>query len=337
MMNTNKKTDIVFAGNLIVDHIKEIETLPNRGELTKIIEVRNSTGGAVCNSGIDLAILDKSLKISAIGIVGDDKDGDIVINALNKYDIDTSLIKRQGTTAFTDVFAERSKGTRTFMYYGGASDEFNIDTIDVDELDCKIIHIGYLLLMDKLDSFDVEFGTRLARLLCSIQKKGIKTSVDIVSEDGNRFEKVVIPALKYLDYLTINEIEAEKTTGIKLRNDNGDMIYSNIKSVLSKLLDMGVKERVIIHFPEGAYGLDKSGDYAEVKSNVLPKGYVVGSVGAGDAFCSGTLLAALKNLDVKTALLYGTASAQVSLRDSSASGSMCSIEDALKEYKLFQK
>ncbi len=337
MIKRNKKTDIVFAGNLIVDHIKEIITLPNRSELTKILSVRNSTGGAVCNSGIDLAILDKSIKISAVGIVGDDNDGDFVINELKKYDIDTSNIKKQGITAFTDVFAEKSTNARTFMYYGGASDEFDVDTIDVDNLDCDIIHVGYLLLMDKLDSFDDEYGTRLARLLSKIQKKGIKTSIDIVSEDGNRFEQVVIPALKYLDYLTINEIEAEKTTGIALRNADGEIIYDNMSLVLNKLFDLGVKERVIIHYPEGASGLDKTGEYARVFSNKLPKGYIVGSVGAGDAFCAGTLLGALKKADIKTALTYGTASAQISLKDSSASGGMRCLEETLNEYYSMRK
>lgn len=67
---------IVFAGNLIVDHIKCIEALPPRGELAKILHVYRSTGGCVCNTGIDLAILDPELAIGAVGVVGRDADGD---------------------------------------------------------------------------------------------------------------------------------------------------------------------------------------------------------------------------------------------------------------------
>ncbi len=323
---------IAFAGSLIVDHINTIERLPERSELSKIITVEKSTGGCVCNTGIDLAKLDKSIKTYGIGLVGNDADGDLIVDALAENGFDVSGIKRRGITSFTDVFAETSTKCRTFYQYPGVCAEFDIDDVDVDGLDCDIFHIGYILLMDALDSYDDEYGTRLARLLSRVQARGIKTSVDIVSESSDRFAKVVTPALKYLDYLTINEIEAEKTTGISLQNPDGSAKSENMPMVLNRLLELGVKRRAIIHCKQGAYGLDADGTYAEEPSKLLPKGYIAGTVGAGDAFCAGTLLAAYRGLGVKDALIYGNASAQVSLRSSSATGSMCGIDEAIEEY-----
>ena len=46
----------------------------------------------------------------------------------------------------------------------------------------------------------------------------------MVSEDSDRFGKVVSPALKYVDYCILNEIEAGKTTGFKIRDVEGNWI-----------------------------------------------------------------------------------------------------------------
>jgi sugar/nucleoside kinase (ribokinase family) len=51
----------------------------------------------------------------------------------------------------------------------------------------------------------------------------------------------------------------------------------------------------------------------EVPSLKLPKGWIAGTVGAGDAFCSGVTYAAWKGEDLKSAIELGTASAVCSL------------------------
>ena len=326
---------VAFAGSLIVDHLRQIETLPGRSELAKIKAVGNSTGGCVCNTGIDFAILDPEVPVAAVGVVGDDADGTLILDTLGQYRIDTSRVIRRGVTSFTDVYAESSNGCRTFFQYGGACDTFDVGDIDFAGLDCKIFHIGYLLLLDRLDGEDPEYGTRMAQLLSRVQACGVKTSIDVVSENSDRFAKVVGPALRYVDYLTFNEIEAGKTAGIELRRPDGTLAEDRIESVLRRLFAMGTSEWVIIHCPEGAWGMSRAGQFAHEPSKPLPKGYKVGSVGAGDAFCAGVLLAAHRNATIGEALVYGNASAQVSLRAASASGSMVAIDEALAEYAKF--
>ncbi len=327
---------MVFAGSMIVDHLREIVTLPGRSELTKIQSVGNSTGGCVCNTGIDIAILDPSIPLTALGVVGDDSDGHMIIDALNKHGFDSSHVVRRGVTSFTDVYAESSNGCRTFFQYGGACDTFDIGDVNFTNLNCKIFHIGYLLLLNKLDAEDPMYGTRMADLLCRVQACGVKTSIDVVSENSDRFEKIVSPALKYVDYLILNEIEAGKTVGVELRREDGTLVEERMHEVLFKLFAKGVGEWVVIHCPEGAWGLSRSGDFAHEPSKKLPKGYKVGSVGAGDAFCAGTLLAAYRETSIADALIYGNASAQVSLRAASATGSMVTIDEAIAEYNKFE-
>ncbi len=49
----------------------------------------------------------------------------------------------------------------------------------------------------------------------------METSVDMVSEEGNRYQKVVWPALKYTDYCVVNEVEGTGVTGIQLYDKDG--------------------------------------------------------------------------------------------------------------------
>ena len=58
---------------------------------------------------------------------------------------------------------------------------------------------------------------------------------------------------------------------------------------MKKLFAYGVKEKVIVHCPEKGFCLNKNGVFTAVESVKLPKGFIKGSVGAGDAFCAGSL------------------------------------------------
>ena len=328
------KKGITFIGSMCVDHIKEIEELPQRSDLCQIKAMQDSIGGLVCNSGIDLAVLDPNVPVYAGGAVGNDADGDLIVSRFEKVGIDTSAIIRRGCTSFTDVFFETSCTCRTFYQYGGACDTLDVDDIRIDQIKGDILHIGYLLLLKKLDEPDAEYGTKMARVLHNAQQAGIITSIDVVSAKGDRFQAVVTPSLKYTDLLCINEVESERITGIQLQ-DNGKILHENFPTALRKLKEMGVGRWVVIHFREGAYGIDENGEIAYEASKDLPAGWIKGSVGAGDAFCSGVLLAAYRELSVKDALIYGNASAMTSLRTPGATEGMTTIEEALELYHSF--
>ena len=94
----------------------------------------------------------------------------------------------------------------------------------------------------------------------------------------------------------------------------------------------GVSRWVVIHAPSGAYGLDENNHLSHEPGKCLPEGFIRGTVGAGDAFCSGVLLAAYRSLSLDEALRCGNASAVASLRSETASGSMETMEQALVQY-----
>lgn len=328
---------IGVAGNLVEDIIYPIPRYPQSGELATIGEpIIRSTGGAVCNVIMDLAKLDASLALKAIGVVGEDEGGKLIMDRLAAYpNIDCSQIAFEGRTAFTAVMSDEQTKQRTFFTYPGANDLFSLKHMNWDQLDISLLHVGYILLLGALDQPDPDYGTKMAQLLCQARQQGIETSIDVVSGAGGRFQALVPPALKYTDYCIINELEAEQTTGIPLRAGDA-LIAANMPEALRMIQDMGVAKWVVVHATEGAFGLDcTSGELVQMGSLVLPKGYIKGTVGAGDAFCAGVLYGAYQGKPLKEAIRYGIASAACSLSAEGSTEGMRPLAQALSLYEEY--
>ena len=330
---------ICVAGNMIVDILYPIEGWPNQGELVHIKDgISRSTGGAVCNVIVDLATLDPALPLYAMGKIGRDAEGDLILEKLGQYpNIDTANVLQEGISAMTLVMSDVKAGQRTFFTYLGANGRFDEDCIDWSKVNADIFHIGYILLLNALDQPDAEYGSKMARLLCHAKQHGLKTSIDVVSETSDRFARLVPPALKYTDYCVINEYEAQQTTGVPLRDADDRLIVENLPRALEAMKAMGVSTWAVIHCPEGGYGLDEHGRYVSLPSLKLPEGYIQGSVGAGDAFCAGVLLGAEDGAPLEDAINLGIAAAAAALSMPGATEGMRSKAETLALLRRFDR
>ncbi len=328
---------ICVAGNLIVDITYPIERWPRQSELTTITDgITRSVGGAVCNVITDLAKLDETLPLSALGVIGDDAEGEFILEQLGRHEnIDLSLLGRKGTTSFTAVMSDNRTKARTFFQYRGANALFDESFIDWDRIDAEILHVGYILLLDALDQADGEYGTKMARLLAEAQSRGIRTSIDVVTESGDRFRTLVPPALRYTDYCVINELEAQQITGVLLRDEEERLYPEHMEEALRKMKELGVSTWAVIHCPEGGYGLDEKNHFLTVRSLKLPEGYIKGTVGAGDAFCAGVLYGAEKGWGLAESVRLGTCAAAASLSEAGATEGMRPAAEVLKLAELY--
>ena len=293
------KKGIAVAGSVLVDKINVISVYPKAGELTQIKSVDRAVGGLVPNVGIDLKKIDKDLTVYACGKIGKDAEGEFVKSEFTRYGLDISALKtdEKEKTSFTDVMSVAG-GERTFFTYAGASAFFGADDIDLDKIDADMLHLGYFLLLDKVDNGDG------LKILKKAKERGIKTSIDLVSENSDRYG-LVLPCLEYTDNLIINEIEAGSLAGIAPEKEN-------IRKIAEILKGKGVKERVIIHLPSFGACLSDGG-YIEIPSFDLPKGYIKGSTGAGDAFCAGMLYSFMKGLDAEAGMRLASCAAACNL------------------------
>ncbi len=317
------KQGIAVAGNIIVDHVKMIDTFPSVGMLANIRGVSQCIGGCAGNTSVNLSLIDPSLPVFCIGKVGDDSMGEYAKSFLIQHGIDTCHVKTSSLpTSFTDVMSDVQSGERTFFHLRGANADFGIEDVDLDNLHADIFHVGYALLLDRMDQADRTYGTAMARLLAMVREKGIKTSLDVVSEDGNRFSKIVTPSLRYCSYAIMNEVEAGMVCGVAPRDHNGQILIRSLKEICNRIMDCGVEEYVVLHMPELGCAMDAERNFYAVGSYRLPAGYIKGSVGAGDAFCAGSLYGLYTGMDVTEMLIFANGAAACNLSHENSVGGM---------------
>ena len=313
---------IVTAGSILVDRINSVGAYPKSGELAQIRSVSRAPGGLVPNTGRDIRILAPEIPVAACGMVGDDDDGRFAANALTARGMDISgvAVTRDAPTSFTDVISVDG-GERTFFTYPGASalwgyDEFPFDLVEKDD----IVLLGYFLLLAKIDAGDGK------RILHELKARGAMTAIDLVTENSDRYG-LVRECLADVDYLIVNESEAANMAGA-----SDDTV---LHGVAQSILDLDVRERVVIHHPAGAVSLTKSGKWTERPSIDVPQGFIKGKTGAGDAFCAGALVGIFKNLSEEEILDLGSLAAVGALSAPGATEGMRTIADLKKLISTF--
>ena len=153
----------------------------------------------------------------------------------------------------------------------------------------------------------------MARLLHDISEKGIKTSIDVISEDSGRAPEIISSSLPYCDYTIMNEIESSNISGYPARKSDGTIDRDNMHKTMERLMELGVREKVIVHCSEAGFLLDKNGEFVTVPSLELPADYIKGSVGAGDAYAAACLYGLYHNYENKELLEFASAAAACNL------------------------
>ncbi|MES2696271.1 MAG: carbohydrate kinase family protein [Verrucomicrobiota bacterium] len=309
------RSGVIAGGNWIVDHVKMIDQWPKQDNLANIGSQFSSNGGSPYNLLKNLARMGATFPLEAVGLVGSDEAGKFIRDDCSEHRIDTSRLLASPTvpTSYTDVMTERSTGRRTFFHCRGANAELGPEHFDFAATRAKIFHLGYLLLLDRLDSIDGASGiTRATEVLRGAQAAGLKTSADVVSEESDRFARIVRPALPHLDYLFVNEVELAKVTGIATKTGE-QMDRGAIEHAARQLIAEGVREWVFVHFPEAVLAQGARGEQVWQPSVKVPASHIAGAAGAGDAFASGVVLGLHEGAPVAEALKLGVCAAAASL------------------------
>jgi len=318
-MNSQRR-GILAAGNWIVDNTKIVDIYPTQDALCNILTESSGNGGSPYNLLIDLARMQAPFPLEALGLVGDDNEGQAIREDCFRHQIDTRQLHtcKNAHTSYTDVMSVKATGRRTFFHQRGANALLGPEHFDFTASRARHFHLGYLLLLDRLDQPDPQYGTVAAGLLKQAREAGFKTSIDVVSEDSDRFPSIVHPALKYTDYALLNEFEAERTTGIPiLINDRVD--DTNLEMAARHLLEAGSCEWVIIHFPEGALAARRNGPSLRQASVQLPPEKIIGATGAGDAFVAGLLYGLHEEKPMEECLHYAVCVAAACLTEANCS------------------
>ncbi|HNQ34766.1 MAG TPA: carbohydrate kinase family protein [bacterium] len=314
-----KRAGICCGGNWLLDFVKIIDAYPAEERLANILEESVGNGGAPYNVLVDLARIDPDLPLEGVGVIGRDENSRRIMADIRRYRIRPVGIFRTDRlpTAYTDVMTDRKTGRRTFFHNRGANRLLGPEHFDFKRIRAEILHVGYALLLDGLDASDPRHGTGMARVFHSARAAGLKTSLDVVSDqDRARFRQVVSPALPEVDYLILNEFEAGALSGLEL---DPKRPREGFAAAARRLFDAGVRELVIIHMAVGAWLFSRKGEAFFQPAHQLPAGFIRSTVGAGDAFCAGILYGLVKGLDQAGCMKFANAAAALSLSAATAS------------------
>jgi sugar/nucleoside kinase (ribokinase family) len=323
------RAGIMAGGNWIVDHVKLIDRWPPQDALANITGQVSSNGGSPYNLLKNLTRLGATFPLEAVGLVGDDEAGRFVRDDCAKHGIDAAGLRTsKAPTSYTDVMTEQGTARRTFFHCRGANAELAPGHFDFSRTWAKIFHLGYLLLLDRLDEFQGDGAPAVVEVFRAARAAGLKTSADVVSEASDRFARIVKPVLPQLDYLFVNEFEIAQVTGIATARD-GKIERAAIERAAVELIRGGVREWVVVHFPAAVYALNASGEALWQPSVRMPAAEIKGTAGAGDALATGVLYGLHEGWGMKESLELGVCAAAASLMHPTCSEGVVSRVECL--------
>lgn len=325
---------IIAGGNWIVDHVKLIDNWPAQDALANIVDRVSSNGGGPYNVLKDLAKLRAPFPLSGVGVLGDDADGRAIRADCAAHGIDaTQLHTVAARTSYTDVMTVRGTGRRTFFHDRGANALLAPEHFDFTGTAARHFHLAYLLLLDALDAPGADGRPRAVEVLRAARGAGLTTSVDCVSGPPGRYDEVK-SVLAEVDLLFANDYEAEQLTG-RAFGRGPELRRGEVELAARSLLDRGVRDLVVIHFPEGTCALSRRDGLIWRPAVAFPHSAIAGSAGAGDALAAGVLYALHEGWPLARALELGVCAAAASLGHPSCSASVAPADECLELGRRF--
>jgi sugar/nucleoside kinase (ribokinase family) len=330
-VNAAKRRGFVCGGSWAVDRIKLVDQWPDQETLALITATDQQGGGSAHNFGVDMRKLDGTMPVEAIGLLGEDADGDFLFEKASGMGIDTEQLHRtdQAATAYTDVVSVTGTGRRTFFHDVGTSALLTPDHFDFSSTRCRVLHLGLLGLHRHLDNPWRGDPNGWVTILKKARSVGLETNVELVSIEADRVRQVCSPCLPYLDTLIVNDHEIGGLAAIPTVTD-GRTDRSLCREAAQAVLDQGNMRLVAVHYPEGAVCVTRDEKVLESPSVPVPPESIGSSVGAGDAFAAGMLWALHEGWPAEHALQLAHAVAASSLRSKTTVGSVRDVDGCLE-------
>ena len=303
--------DVLSLGIYVVDVLgRPIDQFPEKGKLALFDELEIHTGGCANNTAIALTRL--GVSAGAMGKVGTDAFGDLILQGLVDNGIDTAGMQQDASasTSFTFV-AVASDGERTFYHYIGANGELCEADLNWEVIkSVKILHIAGALVMPRFD------GVPMANVLREAKTLGITTSLDTAYDATGRWMETLEPCLPYVDMFMPSIVEAQHLTGL-----SG---YREIVQFLRR--NYGIHTIVIKMGENGSYASTPEAEY-------IAPAYPVNAVdatGAGDAYVAGFLAGTIMGWDLKATAELASATGAACVTAIGTTAGIQNLEETLK-------
>lgn len=281
--------EIACVGILCVDALgKPVDSLPEKGKLKFVDNITLQIGGCAANVAISLAKI--GLYPSVIGRIGNDRLGEILLDALKSEKVEVKGLKVDASVSTSASLVMISNDSeRSIVHSMGANRYFCFEDIDLDIIrNSRILLVAGTFLMPAFDGKGTEkllkFATRNNLLCC------MDTAWDSTGEWMNKIET----CLPYLDWFMPSYEEACKLS-----------YKTDPEEIAQLFLSKGVKNVIIKLDSQGCFVKPQNENGFTVPS--YNKINVKDSSGAGDSFCAGFIAGLYNKWDVRKCAMFANA------------------------------
>lgn len=281
---------IVVLGSINMDLVINTERVPDRGETILGNSFHTFPGGKGANQAV--AIARQGGDVSIIARLGQDKFGDEQLINLKKYKVEVGNIKQDGTASSgVALILVEKDGQNRIVVIPGVNGHVSPD--DVDNADEILDQCGFLVMQLEVPLETVEYAISKAK------KKKIKTVLNASPIPAELLKDEILTSI---DYLVVNEVEAQVMSGIPVTDIDS---AKNAASLLQKKSN----GTVILTLGEfGSVTAHNGNVWHDEPFNIN----VVDSTGAGDAFLGGLVVSLQKGVELKNAVIHANASGALS-------------------------
>jgi len=267
---------------------RPVEEIPPGQGSVRLKEIRAPAAGTAAGTGVDLAKL--GARVRAVGALGDDLLGDIVIAAMARHGVDTAgLIRKKDAQTSATILPIRPNGERPAFHVPGATRLFTRADVDLDAIqDSRALLIGAPDALAGLTSGD------LAEIAGAARSNGVLIAVDVLHPGRPEDLDRLAPLLAMTDWFVPNADQLLALTG---RRDLGPAI----KDVIA----LGATAVAVTCGAEGCL-VTGPGQQAPVHLPALEV-EVVDTTGCGDGFTAGLLAGLLAGASAEDAAWLGLA------------------------------
>lgn len=275
--------DVVTLGSNVIDIFVNTDIHENKklisypvGAKILIKNLKFDIGGGGTNTAVAFSRL--GLKTGYIGKVGDDENGNKILNLLKKEKV-KFLGKREGCTGHS-IILDSKEHSRTILTYKGTND--NLKFNEIKKIKTKWLYYSSMLG----ESFKTQL--KLAKLL----------NVKLAFNPSEYLIK------KY------NLKNMLKLTSVLILNKEEAMMLTKRENLLKGLSELGPKIVCITNKDKNIICYDGNREY-KLKPHKIK---VVERTGAGDAFASSFVAGLIKNLSVDRSLRLGLRNSESVIR-----------------------
>ena len=292
---------IIVIGSLNVDTTYQLPHIPAEGETILATSKTTQRGGKGQNQAVAMSRL--GAEVMMIGAVGNDEEGNMLIDGLKIEGIDSSGIIRKSVPSGTASIYLDENARNNIVVYPGANFAMTVEDID-----------------EKIDSIK---SAQICVMQNEIPKDVIYHVIEICKNNGIITILNPAPAVKdfdtkYLgmvDYLVPNETELELLLDKKIEN--------NVEELAREVLELGCKNVLVTLGSKGSMLINKDEVYNQ--SAKLVK--AVDTTAAGDSFIGGFTTALAMGKDYKEAMEYGTKVSAIAVTKPGAVDSLPTVKE----------